>query len=103
MERLCHILRLAMQLGVYWLVEQPASSAPRLKSKYAGIPRSHAQFCRFASQVLRKYRAMRNTLKVTGAKRVSFWMCCYGAPSVKPTAHLGYMFNFCTHGYQNLS
>ena len=89
-ERLCHVLRLATELGVFWCIEQPQSSASCMQiitgqadfdtcfpdSAFTAFP---------ATQVLWHYPAMKATIRACKAQRVSFWMCAYGAPSVKPT------------------
>ena len=41
---------------------------------------------------------MKKLLKYTKAQRVSFAMCTYGAPTIKPTVFLGRMVDLACHG-----
>ena len=90
-ERLCHILRTATQLKVFWAVEQPASSAP--SDGFQFTTSSLNLSCTLyvvlaASKVLWCMPCMKATLRACGARRVKFWMCSYGASSLKPTVFL---------------
>lgn len=52
--------------------------------------------CRHAvAKVLWHMPCMRATLRACGAKRVKFWMCSYGASSLKPTVLLASLAPTC--------
>ena len=87
-ERLVHVLLVAYSLGVFWAIEQPASSDSSMHYfNYSRAPITHVSDL-WLSQVLWRLPAMRKLLRYTKAKRISFAMCTYGAPTLKPTVFL---------------
>ena len=85
-ERLAHICLVAHAMGVYFAIEQPASSDSRMKM-FCGAycPAIAAP----STEVLWYLPCMRRVLRYTKAVRVSFAMCTYGTPTIKPTVYLG--------------